>query len=32
MDYLILNNLLLNKIDQKPLDNDTDWMSEFDLD
>ena len=32
MDYLILNNFLLNKIDQKPLDNDTDWMSEFDLD
>ena len=32
MDYLILNNFLLNKIDQKPLDNNTDWMSEFDLD
>ena len=32
MDYLILNNFLLKKIDQKPLDNDTDWMSEFDLD
>ena len=32
MDYLILNNFLLNKIDQKPLENDTDWMSEFDLD
>ena len=32
MDYLILNNFLLKKIDQKPLDKDTDWMSEFDLD
>jgi len=32
MDYLILNNFLLKKVDQKPLDNDTDWMSEFDLD
>ena len=31
MDYLILNNYLL-KEDQKPLDNDSDWMSEFDLD
>ena len=32
MDYLILNNYLLRKIDQNPLDNDTDWMSEFELD
>ena len=32
MDYLILNNFLLKKTDQKPLDNDSDWMSEFDLD
>ena len=32
MDFLILNNFLLKKTDQKPLDNDTDWMSEFDLD
>jgi carbamoyltransferase len=32
MDYLILNNFLLKKTDQKPLENDTDWMSEFDLD
>ena len=32
MDYLILNNYLLKKEDQKPLDNDSDWMSEFDLD
>jgi len=32
MDYLILNNFLLKKTDQKLLDNDSDWMSEFDLD
>ena len=32
MDYLILNNYLLKKEDQKPLDNDSDWMSEFELD
>jgi len=32
MDYLILNNFLLKKTDQKPLDNDIDLMSEFDLD
>ena len=32
MDYLVLNNYLLAKIDQKPLDNDSDWMSEFELD
>ena len=32
MDYLIMNDFLLKKTDQKPLDNDTDWMSEFDLD
>ena len=32
MDYLVLNNYLLKKEDQKPLDNDSDWMSEFDLD
>ena len=32
MDYLILNNFLLKKEDQKPLDNDLDWASEFDLD
>jgi len=32
MDYLILNNYLLSKSDQKPLDNDSDWMSEFELD
>ena len=32
MDYLVLNNFLLKKEDQKPLDNDVDWASEFDLD
>ena len=25
-------NYLLRKIDQNPLDGDTDWMSEFELD
>ena len=32
MDYLILNNYLLKKTEQSKLDNDTDWMSEFELD
>ena len=32
MDYLILNNFLLKKTDQRPLNNDTAWMSEFELD
>ena len=32
MDYLILNNYLLSKKEQKSLDKDTDWMSEFALD
>ena len=32
MDYLILNNYLLSKKEQKPLDKDSDWMSEFELD
>ncbi len=32
MDYLILNNYLLSKRDQKPLDNDSDWKSDFVLD
>ena len=32
MDYLLLNNYLLKKINQKPLNNDSDWMSEFELD
>ena len=32
MDYLIMNNYLLKKTDQKPLNNDSDWMNEFELD
>ena len=32
MDYLILNNYLLAKKDQKPIDNEYDWMSKFELD
>jgi len=32
MDYLILNNYLLQKTKQKPLNSDSDWMSEFELD
>jgi carbamoyltransferase len=32
MDYLILNNYLLSKKEQKRLDKDSDWMSEFELD
>ena len=32
MDYLILNNYLLSKKEQRPLDKDSDWMSEFELD
>ena len=32
MDYLILNNYLLAKTEQKPLNNNSDWMSEFELD
>lgn len=32
MDYLIMGNFLLAKKDQKPLDKDTDWQKEFELD
>lgn len=32
MDYLILGNFLLNKTEQKPLEKDSDWMKEFELD
>lgn len=32
MDYLLLGNFLLEKRDQKPLDKDIDWLSEFELD
>lgn len=32
MDYLVLGNFLLEKKNQKPLDQDTDWLKEFELD
>tara|TARA_Y100000591_G_C21329765_1_gene449573 strand:- start:208 stop:567 length:360 start_codon:yes stop_codon:yes gene_type:complete len=32
MDYLLLNNYLLKKIDQDPLGDDSNWMHEFELD
>ncbi len=32
MDYLIMENILLDKRDQKALENDSDWQNEFDLD
>ena len=32
MDYLIMENILLEKTKQKPLDKDTNWMKEFELD
>lgn len=32
MDYLILNNYLLDKKEQKPLEKDSDWQKEFELD
>ena len=32
MDYLLLNNFLLHKKEQKPLENDSNWQSKFDLD
>lgn len=32
MDYLVLGNYILNKEDQKPLENDIDWKKEFVLD
>ncbi len=32
MDYLIMGNYLLDKKDQQPLQNDSDWQKEFDLD
>ncbi len=32
MDYLLLNNFLLKKSDQKSLNDDTDWKTEFELD
>ncbi|MBZ0254401.1 MAG: carbamoyltransferase, partial [Candidatus Methylomirabilis sp.] len=32
MDFLVLGNLLLDKTKQKPLEGDTDWKQEFELD
>ncbi|NOZ70172.1 MAG: carbamoyltransferase [Deferribacteres bacterium] len=32
MDYLMLGDCLLDKKDQRPLENDTDWQKEFELD
>jgi carbamoyltransferase len=32
MDYLVMGGFLLDKRDQKPLEKDTDWQKEFDLD
>ncbi len=32
MDYLIMENIFLDKKDQKALENDSDWQSEFELD
>ena len=32
MDVLVLENCLLNKADQNPLIEDTDWRKEFALD
>jgi len=32
MDYLIIGNYLLNKVEQKNIINEDDWMSEFKLD
>jgi carbamoyltransferase len=32
MDVLVLENCVLLKADQKPLDNDSDWRKEFELD
>ena len=32
MDYLVLENFLLDKVEQKPLQEDMDWRKEFQLD
>ena len=32
MDYLVMGDFLIDKRQQKPLEKDTDWQSEFDLD
>jgi carbamoyltransferase len=32
IDYLIMGNFLLDKTEQKPLEKDTDWRKQFELD
>ena len=32
MDTLVLENFVLDKVDQKPLEEDNDWLNEFELD
>lgn len=32
MDYLLMDNFLIEKKEQKPLDKDIDWLKEFELD
>ncbi len=32
MDYLLMGNFLIDKKEQKPLEEDTDWKKEFELD
>ena len=32
MDYLVLENFILDKVDQKPLEGDVDWRKGFELD
>lgn len=32
MDYLVMENYILNKKEQKPLEDDVDWQKEFELD
>jgi carbamoyltransferase len=32
MDYLCMGGFLLDKREQKPLENDTDWQNEFEPD
>jgi carbamoyltransferase len=32
MDYLVIENFVLDKREQPKLQNDTDWQSEFQLD
>jgi carbamoyltransferase len=32
MDYLVMGSFVVAKTDQKPLEQDTNWMKEFELD